>query len=125
MKFLGSSHGYLLVRRTEEFGPACASDTGARISTRRWFEKIAVRHSHAYHPLLNMQSWIRLPIGMVYSLVPLAAGAGVAVGGCVVDAAGKGNGRLCELSIRGGIALIRQAPNELKGALQPGVRHCE
>jgi len=125
LKFLGSSHGYFLVRPKEEFGSACASDTGARISTRRWFEKIAVRHSHAYHPLLNMQSWIRLPIGMVYSLVPLAAGAGVAVGGCVVDAAGKGNGRLCELSIRGGIVLMRQAPKVLKGALEPDFRHWE
>jgi hypothetical protein len=72
-----------------------------------------------------MQSWIRLPIGMVYSLVPLAAGAGVAVGGCVVDAAGKGNGRLCELSIRGGIVLMRQAPKVLKGALEPDFRHWE
>ena len=125
LKFLGSSHGYFLVWPKEDFGPACASDTGARISTRRWFEKIAIRHSHAYHPLLNMQSWIRLPIGMVYSLVPLAAGAGVAVGGCVADAAGKGNGRLCELSIRGGIVLMRQAPKVLKGALEPDFRHWE
>lgn len=125
LKFLGSSHGYFRITPKEEFGPACASDTGARISTRRWFEKIAVRHSHAYHPLLNVQSWIRLPIGMVYSLVPLAAGAGVAVGGCVADAAGKGNGRLCELSIRGGIVLMKQAPKVLKGVLEPDFRHWE
>jgi hypothetical protein len=61
----------------------------------------------------------------VYSLVPVAAGAGVAVGGCAADAAGKGNGQLCELSIRGGIALIRQAPKVLKGALEPDFRHWE
>ena len=105
--------------------PACASDTGARMSTLRWFEKIAVRHSHAYHPLLNVQSWIRLPFGMAYSLVPLAVGAGVIVGGCVADAQGHGNGRLCELSIRGGVALMRQAPKVLKGALEPDFRHWE
>jgi hypothetical protein len=125
LKFVGSSNGYFRVRPKDEFGPACASDTGVRIPTRRWFEKIAVRHSHAYHPLLNVQSWIRLPIGMVYSLVPLAAGAGVAVGGCIVDVAGKGSGRLCELSIRGGVALMGQAPKVLKGALEPDFRHWE
>ena len=125
LKFTGSSNGYFRVRPKAGFLPACASDTGLRIPTQRWFEKIAVRHSHAYHPLLNVQSWIRLPIGIVYSLVPVAAGAGVAVGGCVTDAAGKGNGQLCELSIRGGIALMRQAPKVLKGALEPDFRHWE
>lgn len=125
LKFTGSSDGYFRVRPNAEFLPACASDTGLRIPTQRWFEKIAVRHSHAYHPLLNVQSWIRLPIGIVYSLVPVAAGAAVVVGGCATDAAGKGNGQLCELSIRGGIALIRQAPRVLKGALEPDFRHWE
>ena len=125
LNFTGSSNGYFRVRPSAAFLPACASDTGLRIPTQRWFEKIAVRHSHAYHPLLNVQSWIRLPIGIVYSLVPVAAGAGVAIGGCAVDAAGKGNGQLCELSIRGGIALMRQAPKVLKGALEPDFRHWE
>jgi len=125
LKFLGSSSGYFLVRPKEDFGSSCASETGVRITTRRWFEKIAMRHSHAYHPLLNVQSWIRLPIGMVYSLVPVAAGAGVVVGGCAADAAGKGNGQLCELSIKGGVALMNQAPKVLKGALEPDFRHWE
>jgi len=125
LKFLGSSDGYFLVRPKGAFGPVCASDTGVRISTRRWFEKIAVRHSHAYHPLLNVQAWIRLPIGMVYSLVPMAAGAGVVVGGCVADAKGGGQGKLCELSLKGGVALMKQAPKVLKGALEPDFRHWE
>lgn len=125
LKFLGSSDGYFLVRPKGAFGPVCASDTGVRISTRRWFEKIAVRHSHAYHPLLNVQAWIRLPIGMVYSLVPMAAGAAVVVGGCATDAAGKGNGQLCELSLKGGVALMKQAPKVLKGVLEPDFRHWE
>lgn len=125
LKFVGSSDGYFHVRPKGGFGPACASDTGLRISTQRWFEKIATRHSHAYHPLLNVQSWIRLPFGMVYSLVPVAAGAGVAIGGCAADAKGGGNGKLCELSLKGGIALMQQAPKVLKGALEPDFRHWE
>ena len=125
LQFTGSSTGYVRVRPKTEFPPACASDTGAHLSTRRWFDKIAVRHSHAYHPLLNVQSWIRLPLGIVYSLVPMATGAGIAIGGCAADAAGQGNGQLCELSLRGGIALMRQAPKVLKGALEPDFRHWE
>ena len=125
LTFTGSSNGYFRVRPNAAFPPTCASDTGLRIPTQRWFEKIAVRHSHGYHPLLNVQSWIRLPIGIVYSLVPAVAGAAVVVGGCAADASGKGNGKLCELSIRGGIALMRQAPKVLKGALEPDFRHWE
>ena len=86
---------------------------------------MAIRHSHGYHPLLNVQAWIRLPIGLTYSLVPLAAGAGVMVGGCVLDAAAKGSGSLCQLSVIGGMALMRTAPDVLEGALQPDLRHWE
>lgn len=125
LQLTGSSTGYVRVRPKTAFPPACASDRGAHLPTRRWFDKIAVRHSHAYHPLLNVQSWIRLPLGIVYSLVPMATGAGLAIGGCAADAGGKGDGQLCELSIRGGIALMQQAPTVLKGALAPDFRHWE
>jgi hypothetical protein len=72
-----------------------------------------------------MQAWVRLPIGLTYSLVPLAAGAGVMVGGCMLDAAGKGNGALCQLSVIGGAAMMRTAPAVMEGALQPDLRHWE
>ena len=86
------------------FLPACRSDTGVRLSTRSWFDKVAMRHSHAYHPLLNVQAWIRLPVGLTYALMP-AAGAGIMVGGCMVDAAVHGKGGLCQLSVVGGVAV--------------------
>ncbi len=125
LQFFGSASGYFSVTAKEDFLPACRSDTGVRLSTRSWFEKVAIRHSHGYHPLLNVQAWIRLPIGLTYSLVPLAAGAGVMVGGCMIDAAGKGNGALCQLSVVGGAALMRTAPAVMEGALQPDLRHWE
>jgi hypothetical protein len=125
LQFFGSASGYFSVKANEEFLSACRSDTGVRLSTKSWFDKVAIRHNHGYHPLLNVQAWIRLPIGLTYSLVPLAAGAGVMVGGCVLDAAGKGNGALCQLSVVGGAAMMRTAPAVMEGALQPDLRHWE
>ena len=123
LEFTGSTNGYFSVRATEAFPPTCVSDTGVRLSTQSWFEKIAVRHSNAYHPLLNIQSWIRLPMGIIYSLVPIAAGAGIAVGGCTLDVAGEGKGALCEIAIRGGVVFISMAPKVLRGALEPDLLH--
>jgi hypothetical protein len=125
LRFFGSTDGYFSVKANREFLPACQSDTGVRLSTQSWFDKVAMRHSHGYHPLLNVQSWIRLPFGLTYSLIPLAAGAGVLVGGCMLDAAAKGHGSLCQLSVIGGIALMRTAPAVLEGALRPDLRHWE
>ncbi|MGH7147829.1 MAG: hypothetical protein ACREIJ_08025 [Nitrospiraceae bacterium] len=125
LQFFGSTNGYFSVKAKEEFLPACQSDTGVRLSTRSWFDKVAIRHRHGYHPLLNVQSWIRLPFGLTYSLIPLAAGAGVMVGGCMVDAAASGKGGLCQLSVIGGVALMRTAPVVMEGALRPDLRHWE
>jgi hypothetical protein len=125
LRFFGSTNGYFSVKANGEFLPACQSDTGVRLSTRSWFDKVAIRHSHGYHPLLNVQSWIRLPFGLTYSLIPLAAGAGVMVGGCMLDAAADGKGALCQLSVIGGTALMRTAPAVMEGALRPDLRHWE
>lgn len=125
LQFTGSDNGYFRVTAMGKFPAACVSETGALLSTQSWFEKIATRHSNAYHPLLNVQSWIRLPVGVTYSLIPVAAGAGIAVGGCMLDAAGEGKGALCEIAIRGGIVLMSTAPHVLRGALEPDLRHWE
>jgi hypothetical protein len=46
-------------------------------------------------------------------------------GGCVLDAAGKVNGALCQLSVIGGVALMRTAPAVLEDALQSDLWHWE
>jgi len=127
LQFTGSTNGYFSVWPARPFTTPCMSETGARLSTQSWFEKLAVRHSHAYHPLLHLQSWIRLPIGVTYSLVPVAAGAALAVGGCVADASLSSHrgGSLCEVSVRSGTVLMSQAPKVLKWALEPDLRHWE
>lgn len=123
LQFTNSTSGYFSITPTQPFMESCESATGLRLSTESWFDKIALRHSHAYHPLLNMQTWIRLPLGLTYSLIPVAAGASVMVGGCMIDMAGDGKGALCQLSVVGGMAIMSTAPTVLEGALRPDLRH--
>ena len=123
VKFVKADSGYLSVKPRQSFAEPCASESGVRISTASWFEKIAVRHSYGYHPLLHVQSWMRLPVGVVYSITTFASGAGIAIGGCFADAAAQGDGSLCELCIRGGVALMQQSPKVLQRMLCPDLRH--
>lgn len=125
LRFTNSTSGYFSINPQQSFMASCASATGLRLSTESWFNKLAIRHSHAYHPLLNVQTWVRLPFGVLYSLIPFTAGAGVMVGGCLLDASGGGKGSLCEVSIIGGMALISTAPDVLEGSLRPDLRHWE
>jgi len=123
LEFFGSENGYFLVAADEAFPLSCVSESGIEVSTSSWLAKIASRHARDYHPLLNLQSWIRLPFGMTYSLVPFTAGTGLLLGGCTLDAMGRGNGSLCQLSVELGMNLIETTPKVLKGALQPDLRH--
>jgi hypothetical protein len=72
-----------------------------------------------------VQTWIRLPFGLTYSLIPLTAGAGVMVGGGMLDAAADSKGALCQLSVIGGMALMRTEPVVLEGTLRSDLRHWE
>ena len=125
LKFFGSKDGYFSIKPKSSFQPVCVSETGIRISTESWFVKITHRHDQAYHPLLNIQSWIRLPIGVIYGLVPFSLGAGVAVGGCAGAASlgGRGSGDLCALSILGGAQLMGVAPTVFQNTVRPDLRH--
>jgi len=125
IKFVKTNNGYFSVWAKQPFLPDCASDTGIRISTQSWFEKIAMRHNNRYHPLLNLQSWIRLPLGIVYSIIPLTTGAAIVVSGCAADAYAHGNGSLCNVSIKGGVAVMKESSTVLEGTIQPDLRHWE
>lgn len=123
----GSGGGYFSMSPKPSFPTVCVSKTGMRIPTESWFSKIRHRHDHAYHPLLHIQSWIRLPIGIIYGLVPFTLGAGVAIGGCVGAASmgGQGSGDLCHMSIRGGMELMEMAPTVFSRTIRPDLRHWE
>ncbi len=126
-KLFGAPNGYFVIHPNPPFQELCVSETGLRLSTESWFAKIKHRHDHAYHPLLNIQSWIRLPIGVIYGLVPFSLGAGMAVGGCAGAASlgGRGSGDLCLLSILGGTQLMQIAPTVFQNTVRPDLRHWE
>ena len=119
IKFRDTANGYFSVTLQENFPPGCSSESGVRISTNSWFQKIAIRHNPGYHPFLHAQSWMRLPVGVVYSITTFTTGASLAIGGCYLDVAGQGNGSLC---LRG-MALIRESPKVLRHTLRPDLRH--
>ena len=123
VEFRDTANGYFSVTPSGDFPPECSSESGVRITTNSWFQKIAMRHNSGYHPLLHAQSWMRLPVGVVYSITTFTTGASIAVGGCFLDAYGRGEGSLCEVSLKGGIALIRESPNVLRYTLRPDLRH--
>jgi len=123
LQFTGSNNGYFSVKPKQQFGEECASETGVRIPTQPWFSKISLRHNNGYHPILNAQTWLRLPFGFAYSITTFASGASIAIGGCALDLYAKGDGSLCEVSLKGGTALIKESPRVLKHALQPDLRH--
>jgi hypothetical protein len=54
-KIFGSPNGYFVIHPKPPFQELCVSGKGLRLSTESWFAKIAHRHDHAYHPLLNIQ----------------------------------------------------------------------
>ncbi len=127
LKLFGAQNGYFSITPQPSFPTTCVSETGIRVSTESWFKKIARRHDQAYHPLLNIQSWLRLPVGVVYGLVPFSLGAGVAVGGCAGAASlgGSGSGDLCGLSLLSGIELMSVAPTVFTNTVRPDLRHWE
>ena len=125
LKFVDNDSGYFTVRAKRPFLKDCVSETGFRVSTKSWVDKIAMRHDDGYHPLINARSWIRLPIGIVYGITTFSSGAAIMIGGCALDAYGEGNGALCQVSIQGGVALMAESPKVLKFTLKPDFRHWE
>ena len=123
MKILDTANGYFSVKPQQNFPPGCSSESGMMISTDSWFQKIAMRHNSDYHPLLNAQSWLRLPVGFVYGVTTFTAGAGIAFGGCFLDAYAKLDGSLCRGSVEGGMKLMGASPDVLRLTIRPDLRH--
>lgn len=125
LKWTNSTGGYYSIRPAWRFLEGCASDTGLLLSTESWFHKIAARYQDDYHPFLNFQSWVRLPVGLTYGVTTFMFGTGIAVGGCALDASMKGRGDLCRGAIEGGIELMKKTPEVVRKTLEPDLRHWE
>ena len=125
ISFANSGNGYYEIKTKDRHPAACRSDSAALISTESWLKKIRLRYEAEYHPLLNAKSWVRFPIGVAYGLTAFTAGAGVAVGGCALDASAgsRGNSPLCETAVRAGVYLMASSVDVTSFALRPDIRH--
>ena len=125
-QFAGSKNGYFAITPSTPFPKTCsnAKDTLV-LPTTSWFQKIAARHSHGYHPLVNIKSWVRLPIGLIYGVTTFSAGAGIMVGGCAIDVGMKGSGNLCKASIEGGAFTMGKSRDAVDYTIKPDLRHWE
>lgn len=115
-----SDSGYYKVIPIGSWPSNCRSDSGAILSTSSWMKKIAARYASDYHPLLHLKSWVRLPIGLAYGATTIAAGLGVAAGGCYLT---KGEGRPCEEAVKAGGYLISRSGDVVSFTLAPDLRH--
>lgn len=125
INFINAKSGYFKIEPKTSFPMPCSEGSTLVIPTQSWFKKIAMRHSHGYHPLVNTKSWIRLPIGVMYGVSTVVAGAAVVVGGCTLEVNGRTDGALCRISIEGGVALMAQTDEVVEYVLQPDLRHWE
>lgn len=125
VKWIDSTGGYFDIRPASPFLEGCASDTGLRLSTESWFRKVAGRYQYDYHPVLNLQSWVRFPVSLVYGVTTFAFGTGIAAGGCLLDGMIKGSGQFCEGSLRTGFQVMKESPEVVRKTLEPDLRHWE
>lgn len=123
--FLNAKNGYLELHPGKPFQETCRHDQTLMVSTASWFGKIAIRHSHRYHPLVNVKSWMRLPLGVAFGVMTVGGGVGVMASGCALDVALKGSGELCKASIHGGAEIMSKSKNAVRFALKPDLRHWE
>ena len=125
LNFVDANSGYFTFKPTQPFLDSCATPKSILVNTSTWFNKIAIRHANSYHPLVNAKSWIRAPFGIAYGISTVAAGAGLAVGGCAIDASVKNGGSLCKVSLKHGIAAMGKSKDVIEYTLQPDLRHWE
>ncbi len=123
MSFEDAQHGYIAVKPKIPFLELCRGRDELMVPVSTWFHKIAMRHSHDYHPLVHAKSWIRLPFGLAYGVTTVAAGASVMVGGCALDLGSKGDGAFCKVSIEGGAAIMAKSDDVMDYVLKPDLRH--
>jgi hypothetical protein len=116
------SNAYYSIYPKEDFQPDCSSDNTAVISTESWLNKLKYRHNSDYHPLLNLKSWVRVPVGLAYGGAMISGGLAVATIGCGVGR-DHHNGGLCDSSIKAGAYMIQGAGTAFTQTVEPDMRH--
>jgi hypothetical protein len=131
MNFESKDSGYYEIKQKHAFHKSCASEHSLFISTQDWARKVAIRSRMDYHPLLNLKSWTRLPIGVTLGGTAAVAGIGVGVGGCgagiYLASAGHGSGdiagQLCEGSFNLGKEIFNKSGAITNYVLEPDLRN--
>jgi hypothetical protein len=116
------SNSYYSIYPKEAFQADCSSDETALISTETWLNKLKYRHNSEYHPLLNLKSWVRVPVGLVYGGALVTGGLAVATIGCGAGSDNH-NGAACEESLKAGFYLIQGAGTAFTQTIEPDMRH--
>lgn len=127
--------GYFDLTPKSSFPLTCTSKNSLLISTEAWFKKISIRHNRDYHPLLNLRSWTRLPVGLTMGAITGLAGVGVGVGGCGLAVgimvhssggnSGEAAGQLCSVSMKAAGAMIETSGDVVSYVLSPDLRRWE
>lgn len=119
-----SSGGYYDIRTNRQFAAHCSSQHGVLVSTESWARKITHRYDHDYHPLMNVKSWTRFPVGITYGAMTAITGFGVGLSGCAADVyLRSAQSNLCQYSMKYGAEIMGQSGTVVEYALQPDLRH--
>lgn len=129
LNFLNDKGSYYSLQAPGGFPPLCADQNVMVVSTKDWFEKLKNRYESNYHPLLNVKSWVRLPVSAAYGLGAGVLGVGVGFGGCVLEGyLGNGShlgGELCQMAVQAGAQVAAVGPRLIDYTLKPDLRHWE
>lgn len=134
--FQKNSGSYFQINPEHPFAMTCTSPRSLFISTEAWSQKISHRHNPNYHPLLNLKSWTRLPVGVTMGVATTLAGIGVGVGGCslAVGLASDSHSNLsssqvaaelCVASLGAASGIISESGQMARYALEPDLRNWE
>lgn len=108
------------------FPQACAGPEELLVPTDSWIEKIKVRHTSSYHPLLYAKSMLRFPIGITYGVIGTTAGVAIGVGGCGVALYAKeAAADICQASVNAAGYIVRKSTSLGEYTLKPDLRHWE
>lgn len=125
-RFASQKNSYFDIKPSTAFPKTCRNKSDVLVlPTTSWFNKIVARHSHSYHPLVHLKSWVRLPFGLIYGLTTVTAGAGIMAGGCSADLGLKGSGELCRFSIESGALVMSKSVDAVAQTIKPDLRHWE
>jgi hypothetical protein len=116
------NESYYSIYAKNEFPPVCKSNDSLVINTETWMNKIKIRHFYDYHPILNVKTWTRMPVGLAYGAGLFASGVAVTVGTCFAAAYAHATD-LCQYSYKAGSYFVNKSEEVFQYTVAPDLRH--